>query len=217
MNLILLGPPGAGKGTQAKRVAETFSLRHLSSGDILRAERKAGSELGKQAQSYMDSGALVPDELVVAMMVDHVGRPESEAGVLLDGFPRTRPQAEALDAKLEEIGKTIDLVVELAVPDDDVARRLTGRRSCPECGAVYHVEFQPPKTEGRCDNDGCGELTIRSDDTEEVVRQRLATYHEQTEPLTAYYREKGLLREVDGSRSVDEVSDAVQAECKSVG
>lgn len=213
MNLILLGPPGAGKGTQAKRVAETFRLKHLSSGDILRAERKAGTELGKQAQSYMDAGELVPDELVVAMMVDHVSRPDAAGGVLLDGFPRTRPQAEALDAKLSEVGKEIDLVVDLAVADDEVASRLTGRRSCPQCGKIYHVRFNPPKQEGRCD-DGCGELIIRRDDTEDVVRQRLATYHEQTEPLAAYYRQKGLLREVDGSKSVDDVAAAVEAACE---
>ncbi len=215
MNLILLGPPGAGKGTQAKRVAGAFGLEHLSSGDILRAERKAGTELGKQAQSYMDQGALVPDELVVAMMVGQIGRPEVADGVLLDGFPRTRPQAEALDEKLSEIGKQIDLVIELAVDDDEVASRLTGRRSCPKCGSVYHVRFHPPETEGQCD-EGCGELTIREDDTEAVVRQRLATYHEQTKPLSTYYRQKGLLREVDGSGLVDEVSEAVKRQCEGI-
>ncbi len=216
MNLILLGPPGAGKGTQAKRVAEAFGLRHLSSGDILRAERKAGTELGKQAQSYMDSGALVPDELVVAMMVEHILAPEAGVGVLLDGFPRTRPQAEVLDEKLSSAGEQrIDLVIDLAVDDEDVAGRLMGRRSCAKCGAVYHVRFSPPKEEGACDN-GCGELVIRPDDTEEVVRQRLKTYHDQTAPLTAYYRQKGVLREVDGSKSVDEVSEAVKAVCQEI-
>ncbi len=213
MNLILLGPPGAGKGTQAKRVAEAYGLLHLSSGDILRAERKAGTELGKKAQEYMDAGTLVPDDLVVSMMVKQVEKPEAAGGVLLDGFPRTRAQAEALDAKLAQIGKKIDLVIDLVVPDDDVESRLTGRRSCPTCGAVYHLRFHPPKTEGRCDKPDCGELTIRPDDTEEVVRQRLRTYHEQTEPLAAYYREKGLLREVDGSKSVDEVTSAVREVC----
>lgn len=216
MNVILLGPPGAGKGTQAKRVAEAFSLKHLSSGDILRAERKADSDLGKQAQSYMDKGELVPDDLVVAMMVDHVSRPDAGGGVLLDGFPRTRPQAEALDAKLGEIDKNIDVVVDLAVADDEVAGRLTGRRSCPKCGEIYHVMFSAPRQEGQCDK-GCGELMTRSDDTDEVVRQRLSTYHEQTEPLAAYYRQKGLLREVDGSKSVDEVASAVKAECDKIG
>jgi adenylate kinase len=213
MNLILLGPPGAGKGTQAKRTAAAFGLKHLSSGDILRAERKAGSDLGRKAQAYMDSGALVPDDLVVAMMADHIGRPDAAKGVLLDGFPRTRPQAEALDKKLGEIGKRIDLVIDLAVADDEVAGRLTGRRSCPKCGAVYHVKFQPPRQAGRCDA-GCGELIVRDDDTEAVVRQRLKTYHDQTEPLIAYYRDRGLLRQVDGSRSVDEVCAAVEAMCR---
>ncbi len=215
MILILLGPPGAGKGTQAKRVAEAFHLDHLSSGDILRAERKAGTELGQQAQSYMDRGELVPDELVVAMMVGRIERPDGGDGVLLDGFPRTRPQAEALDEKLSAIGKQVDLVVDLAVADAEVAGRLMGRRSCPKCGAVYHVRFNPPKTADQCDQ-GCGALTVRPDDTEEVVLQRLKTYHDQTEPLAAYYREKGVLREVDGSKSVDEVAEAVRTECQRI-
>lgn len=215
MILILLGPPGAGKGTQAKRTAAAFGLKHLSSGDILRAERKAGTELGKKAQAYMDSGGLVPDELVVAMMADHIGRPDAVQGVLLDGFPRTRPQAEALDKKLGEMGKKIDLVIDLAVADDEVAGRLTGRRSCPKCGAVYHVRFQPPQREGQCDS-GCGALVVRDDDKEAVVRQRLKTYHDQTEPLIAYYRQKGTLRQVDGSKSVDEVCAAVDALCRGV-
>jgi adenylate kinase len=213
MNLILLGPPGAGKGTQAKRTAAAFGLKHLSSGDILRAERKAGTELGKKAQAFMDSGALVPDDLVVAMMADHIGRPECSHGVLLDGFPRTRPQAEALDRKLAEIGKKIDLVIDLAVSDDEVASRLTGRRSCPKCGEVYHMTFQPPKQGGRCDQDGT-ELIIREDDKESVVRQRLTTYHDQTEPLIAYYRQKGLLRQVDGSLPMDQVGSAVETLCR---
>jgi len=213
MNVILLGPPGAGKGTQAKRTAAAFGLKHLSSGDILRAERKAGTELGRKAQSYMDRGALVPDELVVAMMADHIARPDAAKGVLLDGFPRTRAQAEALDRELARMGNRIDLVIDLAVPDDDVAGRLTGRRSCPKCGAVYHIRFHPPKTDGMCDG-GCGALVVREDDKEAVVRQRLKTYHEQTEPLIAYYREKGLLRQVDGSRSVDQVGAAVDALCR---
>ncbi len=215
MNLILLGPPGAGKGTQAKRTAAAFGLKHLSSGDILRAERKAGSELGRKAQAFMDSGALVPDELVVAMMADHIGRPEAAGGVLLDGFPRTRPQAEALDNKLKAISKKIDLVIDLAVADAEVASRLTGRRSCPKCGAVYHLQFQAPKTAGRCDS-GCGDLITREDDKEAVVLQRLKTYHDQTEPLIEYYRGKGLLRQVDGSQSVDAVSAAVEVLCRGV-
>ncbi|MBN1342208.1 MAG: adenylate kinase [Phycisphaerae bacterium] len=213
MNVILLGPPGAGKGTQAKRVAQAFGLKHLSSGDILRAERKAGTELGKKAQEFMDAGKLVPDDLVVSMMVAQIDGPDAGDGVLLDGFPRTRLQAEALDAKLAGVGKKIDRVVDLVVADDKVAGRLMGRRSCSKCGAVYHVEFNPPKAEGQCDN-GCGELTIRPDDTEEVVRQRLETYHEQTAPLTAYYRDKALLREVDGAKTVDEVAVSVESACR---
>ncbi len=215
MILVMLGPPGAGKGTQAKRIAEAFGLLHLSSGDILRAERKAGTELGRKAQEYMDAGKLVPDDLIVSMMVEQINKPEASKGVLLDGFPRTAPQAEALDKSLSEVGKRIDLVIDLVVPDDDVAGRLTGRRSCPACGAVYHVTFNPPKQVDQCDKD-CGALVTRPDDTEEVVRERLSTYHEQTAPLAAYYREKGLLVEVDGSKPVDAVTAAVRAECEKV-
>lgn len=215
MNLVMLGPPGAGKGTQAKRIAEAFGLLHLSSGDILRAERKAGTELGQQAQEYMDAGKLVPDDLIVSMMVEHISKPEASKGVLLDGFPRTAPQAEALDKSLAEVGKQIDLVIDLVVPDDEVAGRLTGRRSCPVCGAVYHVTFNPPKQADQCDRT-CGPLVTRPDDTDEVVRQRLSTYHEQTAPLAAYYRDKGVLVEVDGSKSVDEVTAAVRTACEKV-
>ena len=208
LRLVLLGPPGAGKGTQAARLAETFGLVHLSSGDILRAERAAGTDLGRQASAFMDSGGLVPDELIVAMMAAHIAQPECDAGYVLDGFPRTLAQAEALDEALARQRRSLRAAINLDVPDDVVAERLTGRRVCPTCGAVYHVQHTPPKAPGRCDKDGQA-LVQRSDDTEEVVRHRLETYHRQTEPLIAYYREHGLLREVDGAEAPSAVEQAL--------
>ncbi|MCL2329784.1 MAG: adenylate kinase [Phycisphaerae bacterium] len=204
MNLILLGPPGAGKGTQAVRLAEKFKLQHLSSGDVLRAERKSGTELGKRVAGYMDSGALVPDEIIVDAILGRVLNPTQANGVLLDGFPRTLAQAEALDAALAKAGKKVDLVVSLVVPDEPIVDRITGRRVCPTCGAVYHIKTLPPKKAGVCDKDDAA-LIHRTDDTAEVVQQRLSAYHAQTRPLEAYYRGKGAMVEVDGTADVNTV------------
>lgn len=214
MNLILLGPPGAGKGTQAVRIAEAFGIRHLSSGDILRAERKARTELGAKAQDYMDRGVLVPDDLILAMMMGQIAAPESAGGFLLDGFPRTVVQAEALDAGLARRRLRIDRVIEMVVSDEEVSRRLTGRWSCPKDGQVYHEAYNPPKRQGVCDQ--CGEaLTRRRDDEPSVVVQRLQTYHAETKPLASYYRGRGVLREVQGTGPVDEVAAAIRKACVS--
>ncbi len=209
MNLVLLGPPGAGKGTQAKRLAEAFRLRHLSSGDVLRAERKKGSELGRKVSGYMDSGALVPDEIIVEVILAQLQDLGGASGFLLDGFPRTGPQAESLDAALAKAGQKVDLVVNIQVPDEEIVGRITGRRSCPTCGAVYHLEHLPPARPGLCDVEGAG-LVHRQDDTREVVQQRLAAYHAQTAPLESYYRGKGVLAEVDGSQNADAVFEALR-------
>lgn len=189
MRLILLGPPGAGKGTQCKRVIEKYGLAHLSSGDILRAERVANSELGQKAQGYMDAGDLVPDDLIIAMMIGAIKNAPSN-GYVLDGFPRTVVQGEELDKALEAAGEKIDAIVNLEVDDSVIISRMTGRRSCPACGAVYHVENLKPKTEGVCDK-GCGELAQRPDDKPEVVKNRLEIYHEQTAAVVGYYQSKG--------------------------
>lgn len=213
MSLVLMGPPGAGKGTQATRISQKMALVHLSSGDILRAERKGLSELGLKAQGYMDRGVLVPDDLILSMMMDRIGRPETENGFLLDGFPRTLAQAQGLDARLNERNQRLDCVISIEVDDEEVTRRLTGRWSCPGCSRIYHETFSPPSKEGRCD--GCGEtLTRRKDDMPEVVRQRLKIYHEETKPLIAYYRERGVLRSVDGTGEVDGVTTAIMKECQ---
>lgn len=204
MNLVILGPPGAGKGTQAARLADACDLRHLSSGDVLRAERKKGSALGEKVAQFMDSGALVPDEIIVEVILAQLDDPGDSRGILLDGFPRTRAQAESLDRALSAAGKRVDLVPSLVVPDEAIVNRITGRRVCPTCNAVYHVTSLPPRQEGICDHDGT-ELIHRTDDTAEVVKERLAAYHEQTAPVEAYYREKGLLAEVDGTKDVDAV------------
>lgn len=213
MNLMLLGPPGAGKGTQAVRVAAAFGIVHLSSGDILRAERKAKTALGQKTQGYMDRGALVPDDLILAMMMDHIHRPEAANGFLLDGFPRTVVQAEGLDERLKTAGRRMDAVVNIAVSDEEVARRLTGRWSCPTDGRVYHEVFSPPRRAGVCDHCGTA-LARRKDDEPAVVQQRLKTYHDETEPLIEYYRRNGLLRSVDGAGEVDVVTAAIQKVCR---
>ena len=214
MNLVLLGPPGAGKGTQAARICEAFVLVHLSSGDILRAERQARTELGRKAQGYMDSGGLVPDDLIIAMMMDHISRPEVvERGFLLDGFPRTVVQAQGLDERLSTRRLRIDAVVNMEVDDAEVTRRLTGRWSCPKDGRIYHEVFSPPKKKGLCDD--CGEtLTRRKDDEPGVVRERLRTYHELTQPLAAYYEKRGVLRTVDGGGTTDEVFNRIKNVCQ---
>jgi len=213
VNLILLGPPGARKGTQAVKIAEAFNLVHLSSGDILRAERKNQTPLGKQAQEYMDKGVLVPDDLILSMMIGQIGRIDAERGFLLDGFPRTLAQAEGLDRRLEAAKRRIDRVVNIVLSDEIVTKRLTGRWSCPQDGRVYHEMFSPPRTSGACD--ACGTaLTRRKDDEPSVVSQRLRTYHEETRPLEAYYSSRGLMANVDGSAEVSAVTDAIRKVCQ---
>lgn len=213
MNLVLLGPPGAGKGTQAVRIAGAFRLAHLSSGDILREERKAKSELGQAAQDYMDRGDLVPDDLILSMMMEKIARLSGFDGFLLDGFPRTLVQAKGLDDRLAESDQRIDVVLSIAVDEDRLVKRLTGRLYCPSCGRTFHTEFSPPAKKEICD--ACGEPLIRrKDDSPDVVRQRLATYREQTKPLIAYYGEKGLLRSVSGVGDIDEVTVRIREACQ---
>lgn len=213
MNAVLLGPPGAGKGTQAVRIAEMFGLRHLSSGDILRAERKAKSELGRQAQDFMDRGVLVPDDLILSMMMDHIGRLDAAHGFLLDGFPRTLAQAQGLDERLASQRRKIDVTVNLEVDDAEVTRRLTGRWSCPQDGAIYHEMFSPPAKPGVCDKCGTA-LTRRKDDEPGVVGQRLRTYHQETVPLVAYYRDRGILESVKAEGPVEQVTVALERACR---
>ena len=204
MRIVLLGAPGAGKGTQCKRIVEKYGLQHLSSGDILRQERTAETDLGRKAQSYMDSGALVPDGLIVEMMAGAINRVLG-AGFVLDGFPRTINQADELGKSLDSSGKKIDAVVNLQVDDEIVALRITGRRSCPKCGAVYHIKNLKPKVEGVCDNDGTG-LVQRPDDTLEVVKNRLENYRKQTEPVVCYYKNNGSVQDIDANKDADEVT-----------
>lgn len=204
MKLILLGPPGAGKGTQCKRVVDTYKLAHLSSGDILRAERAAGSELGQKAQSYMDSGGLVPDDLIIDMMIAAIKKAPAN-GYVLDGFPRTVVQAEGLDKALTAAGEKIDAIVELKVPDSAILSRMTGRRSCPVCGQVYHVVNLKPKVDGQCDK-GCGALVQRKDDTPDVVDHRLKTYHEQTAAVVGYYENKYPILPINADQEIDRVT-----------
>ncbi|MEK7995602.1 MAG: adenylate kinase [Planctomycetota bacterium] len=203
MRLVLLGAPGAGKGTQCKNIVNRYRLLHLSSGDILRRERAAGTELGKKAQQYMDSGALVPDEIIIEMMAEAIKK-APPAGFILDGFPRTVNQAAALDRALDADGRRIDVVLNLKIDDKVVAGRMTGRRSCPKCGAVYHVENLKPKRDGLCDRDGTT-LVQRSDDSLEVVANRLETYHRQTEPLVEYYENNGTVYDFDADRDPEDV------------
>jgi len=204
VRIVLLGAPGAGKGTQCKRIVEKYGLLHLSSGDILRQGRAAGTELGRKARKYMDSGELVPDEIIVEMMTGVIKK-TPQAGFVLDGFPRTVNQAERLDKSLACNGQRIDAVLNLKVDDQIVAERMTGRRSCPKCGAVYHIENLRPKVEGICDNDGT-RLIQRPDDSLEVVMNRLETYHRQTEPVADYYRRNNTVYDIDANKDVDEVS-----------
>jgi len=205
MNVILFGPPGAGKGTQAARLVQEFGFEHLSSGDVLRAERAAGTELGRKVSAYMDAGQLVPDEIIIEVILGRVLNSTSQAGVLLDGFPRTLPQAEQLDRALADAGRRVDLVLSIRVPDELIVERITGRRMCPSTGKIYHIKYMPPKREGVCDETG-EPLIQRPDDTEEVVKKRLKAYHDQTEPLEKYYRDRGVLVEVDGTQDVDTVA-----------
>lgn len=216
MRLVLLGPPGAGKGTQASRLAGELGAVHLSSGDILRAERAAQSELGRLAQSYMDAGALVPDDVILRMMAERIGAPQAAGGFVLDGFPRTIPQAEGLDARLAEIGRPLDKALNIAVDDAIVTRRLTGRWTCPTDGTVFHEAYSPPRTAGICDRCGAA-LARRKDDEPQVVAQRLATYHAETRPLIDYYAARGRLVSVDGNAEIDIVFGRIVAVCRGCG
>ncbi len=210
MKIIMLGAPGAGKGTQAKMIASKYEIPHISTGDIFRANIKNGTELGKKAKTYMDQGLLVPDELVVDLVVDRVAADDCSKGYVLDGFPRTIPQAEALDAALAKIGESMDYAINVEVPDDNIVKRMSGRRACVACGGTYHIEHIPPKVEGICD--ACGkELILRDDDKPETVLKRLNIYHEQTQPLIDYYNTKGILKEVDGTKDMSEVFDEIVA------
>ncbi len=210
LNLILFGPPGAGKGTQAARLQEDFRLPYVATGDILRAAVKDGTQLGLKAKGFMDAGELVPDDLLIDLVVDRIGADDARDGFILDGFPRTRAQADALGEAFDTLGRRITAVLLFDVPDDVLIRRISGRRVSVKTGRVYHVESDPPKHEGRCDVDG-SRLVQRDDDKPEVVKRRLGVYHEQTEPLVAYYDERGLLRRIDGTRSPTEVHDHVRA------
>lgn len=208
MKIIMLGAPGAGKGTQAKKIAEKYSIPHISTGDIFRANIKNGTELGKKAKTYMDQGLLVPDELVVDLVVDRVKQDDCSNGYVLDGFPRTIPQAEALDKALAAMGEAMDYAINVEVPDENIVRRMSGRRACVDCGATYHIVYAPTKEENICDN--ChGELILREDDKPETVQKRLNVYHEQTQPLIDYYSKKGVLAEVDGTQSMENVFNAI--------
>ncbi len=198
MNLILLGPPGAGKGTQAQRLVERVKIPQISTGDLLRAAVREGTDLGRQAKEYMERGELVPDSIVVLMLKERMQADDCQTGCILDGFPRAVTQAEALEKVFGEQGRKLDHVVSIEVPEEDLVRRLTGRRSCPKCGAMFHVAFSPPEREGVCDKCG-GELITREDDREDTIRNRISVYREQTEPLKQYYDDRGLLRPIDGT------------------
>ena len=210
MKIIMLGAPGAGKGTQAKMIADKYGVPHISTGDIFRANIKNGTELGMEAKKYMDQGLLVPDELTVRILLDRVAQDDCKNGYVLDGFPRTIPQAEVLDSELTKLGDHIDYAINVDVPDENIINRMSGRRACLTCGATYHIEHVPPKKEGICDV--CGsELVLRDDDKPETVKNRLNVYHEQTQPLIDFYTEKGVLKTVDGTVPMEEVFAAITA------
>jgi adenylate kinase len=209
LNLVLLGPPGSGKGTQGERLQDDLELPYYATGDILRAAVREGTELGKAAKDYMDRGDLVPDEVIVGMIGERIDSSEAADGFILDGFPRTAPQAEALAAKLEELGRALTAVLLIDVSDEEVVRRLGGRRTCVENGHVFHIEFNPPRQDGVCDVDG-SELIVRDDDKPEVIRHRLEQYHEKTAPLVEHYDSQSLLRQIDGSMAPDAVADEIQ-------
>ena len=213
MKIIMLGAPGAGKGTQAKKIAEKYHIPHISTGDIFRANIKNGTELGNKAKTYMEQGLLVPDELVGDLVVDRVKQDDCANGYVLDGFPRTIPQAESLDAALKAMGQAVDYAVNVEVPDENIIHRMGGRRACLACGATYHVDNIPPKKEGICDVCGAN-LVLRDDDKPETVKKRLDVYHEQTQPLIDYYTNAGVLVEVDGTLAMDDVFAAI---CKVLG
>ena len=210
MKIIMLGAPGAGKGTQAKMIADKYGVPHISTGDIFRANIKNGTELGMEAKKYMDQGLLVPDELTVRILLNRVAQDDCKNGYVLDGFPRTSPQAEVLDSELTKLGDHIDYAINVDVPDENIVKRMSGRRACLTCGATYHIEHVPPKKEGICDV--CGsELVLRDDDKPETVKNRLNVYHEQTQPLIDFYTEKGVLKTVDGTVPMEEVFAAITA------
>lgn len=211
MNLILMGPPGAGKGTQSQRIEKSHGIVQLSTGDMLRAEVASGSDLGKEAKDVMESGGLVSDELIIAMISSRIDQGDYKKGFILDGFPRTTPQAEALDAMLTEKGLKIEHVIEMKVDDEAMIKRITGRFTCAGCGAGYHDEFQKPEKEGVCDQCGGSEFNRRADDNAETVRARLQAYHEQTAPILSYYKEKGTVKSVEGMASIDEVTEQLNA------
>ena len=204
MKIIMLGAPGAGKGTQAKMIAAKYSIPHISTGDIFRANIKEGTELGKKAKEYMDNGQLVPDELTVKILLDRVAKDDCKNGYVLDGFPRTIPQAEVLDTEVEKLGEKIDYAIDVEVPDENIVKRMGGRRACVKCGATYHIEHVPPKMEGICDTCGA-ELILRDDDKPETVKERLNVYHKQTQPLIDFYNKKGIMKSVCGTKDVDDV------------
>lgn len=208
MKIIMLGAPGAGKGTQAKMIAEQYKIPHISTGDIFRANIKNNTELGQEAKSYMDKGQLVPDELTVKILLDRVAQDDCANGYVLDGFPRTIPQAEVLEQELNKLNDKIDYAINVEVPDENIVKRMSGRRACLNCGATYHIKHIPPKQEGICDK--CGEkLVLRDDDKEETVKNRLNVYHEQTQPLIDFYTARGVLKTVDGTVDMKEVFKAI--------
>lgn len=208
MKIIMLGVPGAGKGTQAQMIAEKFNIPHISTGDIFRANIKNGTELGKKAKEFMDKGQLVPDELTVELLLDRVAKEDCKDGYVLDGFPRTIPQADVLTNELDKLGDHVDYAINVDVPDENIVRRMSGRRACLKCGATYHIEHIPPKQEGICDK--CGsELVQRDDDKPETVNNRLSVYHEQTQPLIDYYTKAGILKTVDGTKDMNDVFNAI--------
>jgi adenylate kinase len=210
LNLVLLGPPGSGKGTQGERLQEDFRLPYWATGDILRAAVRDGTELGRKAKEYMDRGDLVPDDVMVGVIGERISDHEAADGFILDGFPRTTPQAEALDREMESLGRRLTAALLIDAPDEEVMRRLGGRRTCIKEGHVFHVEFDPPKHEGVCDL--CGSrLIVRDDDKPEVIRHRLEEYRAKTEPVVAHYEDMGILRRVDGARAPDEVGDRIRA------
>ena len=210
MKIVMLGAPGAGKGTQAIKIADKYDIPHISTGDIFRANIKGGTELGQKAKSYIDKGELVPDEVTIGMLLDRIAQDDCKNGYVLDGFPRTIPQAESLTEALKSQDDKIDFALNIDVPDEAIIERMSGRRACPKCGATYHIVYAAPKTENICDK--CGsELIIRSDDKPETVKDRLNVYHQQTEPLIAYYKAAGVLREVNGTQELPKVFEDVVA------
>jgi len=209
MRIIMLGAPGAGKGTQAKMIASEYQIPHISTGDIFRSNIKNGTELGKKAKEYMDQGLLVPDSLTCDLVVDRIAQDDAKNGYVLDGFPRTIPQAEALTEALKARGEAIDFAIDIEVPDENIVTRMSGRRACLGCGATYHIKYNPPRTENVCDACG-GELVLRDDDKPETVQKRLDVYHEQTQPLISYYTEAGVLKELDGTQDIDVIFEQIK-------